>query len=203
MPILSCDFETLDEGFESQSNVSETAESTPQTCHSNKQLPNSIKSTQNLTNQQKTNLSTKQRTPFVEKLRSISTNNIITRNVQRCAVSRRITVEKEAEETHSISSTPPTQSQLPIATHRISSNKSKTTIRHINSALNSSSFARPLRAFQMSPVIANASSSSPKITRKTSSTSQHHVTIQKTLVGRTILATVLPPPTFNTNHKNN
>ena len=182
MPVLQSDLETSDEGFESQSNGSETAEIPPQTDEVNS------------SSDKQTSINTSiKRTTFVEKLRSISTNNVISRNIQRCAVSRRISNEKNTEETQTI------PSQLPIAIHRISSNKPKATTRNINS----SSFARPLRAFQIPTMTNNSSSSSPKTARKSSSTSYHHVTVQKTFISRTILTTVLPSSTSLINQKNN
>ncbi len=131
-------------------------------------------------------------------LRSIPTNNIFSRNIQRCAVSRRISTEKNAEEIHTIASTS-------ITNRRISSIKSKNTLRNLQSITNTSSIARPLRAFYMSPMITTEPPSSPKSIKKSSfiPRQQHPLTIQKTFASRTILTTVLPSSTLSKNQKNN
>ncbi len=127
-------------------------------------------------------------------IRLISTNNIINRNIQRCAVSRRISSEKKSDEIHSIAAR---QLQISTTNRRIS--KSKTTIHNIQSVINTSSIARPLRAFHMSTIITTESS------KKSSSISlhQHLLATQKTFASRTIVTTVLPSSTLIKNRKNN
>ena len=158
---------------------------------------NSIKSIQSSTDQQKPKIFTKRSSPS-KNLRSISTNNILNRNVQRCGVSRKYAAEKNIEETHTMSQTPIVQT----VNRRIPSVKPKTTIRNVSSATITSSFARPLRAFQMTTLI--TTSEPTKGARKIPATSHHHhITIQKTFTSRTILTTVLPSSNFITDQKNN
>jgi len=152
---------------------------TPQTCQFNHQINN--KQSPNMT---------------MANLRLMSMNNIINRNIQRCAVSRRISTEKNPEEIHSISAR---QLQISTTNRRISSIKSKTTVHNIQSLINTSSIARPLRAFHMPTMITTESS------KKSSSLArhQHLLTIQKTFASRTILTTVLPSSNLIKNRKNN
>ncbi|CAF4357372.1 unnamed protein product, partial [Rotaria sordida] len=139
-----------------------------QSSSSNEQLINSNKSRSKLVDQQKTNKS-KKCISFMENQGSISTNNICNRNIQRCAVSRRISTEKDTEETKTTSSA--MQSQMSITTNRrIPSIKTKTTNHNVHSITNASSFTRPLRAFQMPTITTNGSSSS-KNTKNLSCTS--------------------------------
>jgi len=210
IPILLSDPKILDESFKSQINVNVQAgllEVHPTiqrnykiNIYNNKQSLNSIKATHNSTDQQKTKIFTK-RSSVMKNLRTISTNNILNGNIQRCGVSRKLSTEKDAEETHTIPSTLIPQSQLSTVNRRFSSLKPKNTIRHVSSATITSSFVRPLRAFQMSTLIPNESL---KSTRKTPATShQHNFIIQKTFASRTISATVLPSTNLLTHQKNN
>lgn len=202
------DSETLDEGFESPTNVNEIARSIVQqelnstdqqnyefSAYNNKKPLNTIKSTQRSTDQQKN-----KRSSTIKHPRPTSINNNLNRNIQRCAVSRRLSAEKNAEETRTISSTSIAQSQMSTVNRRTSSVKPKNTVRTVPSATVTSSFARPLRAFQMSTLITNES---PKTIRKTPSTPHHHhhLTVQKPFASRTVLTTVLPSSNLITNHK--
>jgi hypothetical protein len=137
----------LDEGFGSQSNVSETkSASNNQTIPFKDQLKINIK-----------------RAVSIENLRSISTSSNLNRNIQRCAVSRRISTAQVREEIHLISSR--------------SNNQSLT-------------ITGPLRAFHM-PTI-NTNQSSVKFPRKSSSVPRHPLTVEKAFASRTVLTTVLP-----------
>ncbi|CAF3316179.1 unnamed protein product, partial [Rotaria sp. Silwood2] len=174
-----------------------------QISSSNEQLINPNKSTDNIVDQQKMNKSRKC-IPSIENQGSILTNNISNRNIQRCAVSRRISTEKDIEETTKVSTNSTIQSQMSITNRRISSTKTKTTNNNVHSVTNISSFTRPLRAFQMSTITTNGLSSSPKNTKKLSLSSQHHhLAMQKNSSSRTILSTVLPSSTLVKTPKNN
>ena len=158
----------------------------------------------NSIHQQKMNVFTK-RTQSLENSRPISTNNN-NRHIQRCAVSRRISIEKTSK-VRAVSPSSPIQSQTPTLNRRMTSTKSKNTIRNHHSVTNISTFARsserPLRAFQMSTIINKESPSSPKNNRKSSSTlhHRHQLISPKGLTNKTILPTVLPSSNVIANQK--
>lgn len=106
--------------------------------------------------------------PSMMSIRSVSTS----RNIQRCAVSRRISCERNLGEIP-ISITTERKSRLNIVTHR-----------------SSPSNARPLRAFHMSTMFINQST-------KRSSSNPNHLTIKKSFTSRTIITTVLPSSSKN------
>lgn len=198
IPILSFNSKILKEDLERQLNVKETTEIIPQTSQSidKNNVLKPIESAHISNDSQKTNIPTKY-TSSVGHARPI---NIINRNIQRCAVSRRISTGKGTEELHTISST--SKSEVSITDRRISCIKSKNTIRNIQSVTNTSLMARPLRAFHMSTMITNESS--PKSARKSSSIPRYHhrLPIPKTFASRTILTTILPSSTLLKNQKN-
>ncbi len=97
-----------------------------------------------------------------KRVSSIPTSNSLNRNIQRCAVSRRISNEKVREEIHLVSS------------------KSNNQI------------TRPLRAYHMPTIITNDSSVKSPRKSSSILRLRHQLTIEKTFTSRTILTNVLP-----------
>ena len=127
-------------------------------------------------NQQKTCASTR-RASSVENLRLLPTNHALNRNIQRCAVSRRISVEKDLEEII-----------MPTSIN------SKDFIGNIES------ITQPLRAFHMVPTI---NQESPRKSSSVPRSSTHQLIVEKTFASRTIITNVLPSTIPLKHRKNN
>ncbi|CAF1000153.1 unnamed protein product [Adineta steineri] len=204
-PILLSDSVTLDEDIESQTHISESVNSTDQQTYKTptSNYPRSLNSNKFSNNdtidQEKTKTIMK-RASSMKSLRSppTTTNNVFSRNIQRCGVSRQLSNEKDTEDIQTFSPSALIQTTV---NRRIPSNKPKNTIRKVPS-ITISPATQPLRAFQMSSTFTTNEAS--KLTRKSTCSSQNHrLTVQKTFASRTILTNVLPSSTLINNHKNN
>lgn len=133
------------------------------------------------------------------------TNHFLNRNVQRCAVSRRVSIEKDVNDCQTILSSPIMRSVKSIADCRTSLMKTENIDHKTYSIANKSSFSRPLRALHMSPTDTKTYSFlSSQFTKKSPlNSSNHDVQMDKTLSGRTIFDSALPSSVLINTRKEN